>query len=334
MEPRVVTIEKIARELVRGETLSGEDLASKFNVTRAAVWKAVFALRALGLQISAVRGQGYLVHRPFDMLDNDQITRYLHAENDLRAASVSVYFQIRSTNSELLSRVRAGECKPGSIVLAECQIGGKGRRGRKWVSPLGGNIYASVGWSYDGPLRMLTGLPLAVAAQTIAQLEEFGIEGLSVKWPNDIMFQDAKLGGILLEVVGEADGRCHAVCGIGLNVLIGSMSGRAIDQPWTDLQTIAKVKVDRNQLAARICGAVLNTMAEFPNRGFKGYVRAWSMRDALRNRHVVVHTGSTHVQGIARGVDDEGALIVEMEGMQRRFYGGEVTVRQENREYS
>lgn len=331
MEPRVVTIEKIAHELARGEALSGEILASKFHVTRAAIWKAIFALRALGLEISATRGQGYLLHRPFDMLDGDQILRYLHSENNRRAASVSVHFQIKSTNSELLTRVRASECKAGSIVLAECQTGGKGRRGRKWISPLGGNLYASVGWTYDGPLRMLAGLPLAVAAQTIVQLEHFGIEGLSIKWPNDIMFEDAKLGGILLEVVGEADGRHHAVCGIGLNVLVGYASGQAIDQPWTDLRTIANVKVDRNQLAARICGAVLNTMAEFPDRGFKGYLGVWSAHDALRNRRVIVHTGSKKFQGVAKGVDDEGALIVEMEDMHRRFYGGEVTVRQESR---
>ena len=332
MESCVVTIEKISRELAGGEAISGEALASKFNVTRAAIWKAVHALRAMGMDISAVRGQGYLVRRPFEMLDGDQIFHYLRTESNSPAASVSVHFQIESTNSELLSRMRAGTCRPGSIVLAESQSGGKGRRGRKWISPLGGNIYASVGWTYDGSLRMLTGLPLAVAANTIAQLEDFGIEGLTIKWPNDILFQGAKLGGILLEVIGEADGRCHVVCGIGLNVLIGSASGRAIDQRWTDLQTISNVKTDRNRFAARICGAVLNTMAEFPDRGFKGYLNAWSAYDALRNRRIVVHTGSSNFRGVAKGVDEEGALIVEMDNMQRRFYGGEVTVRQEYRD--
>jgi BirA family biotin operon repressor/biotin-[acetyl-CoA-carboxylase] ligase len=174
--------------------------------------------------------------------------------------------------------------------------------------------------------RGLGGLSLAIASEVVAQLENMGVHDLWIKWPNDIVYKDAKLGGILVEIVGEANGTCLVVCGIGLNVSMNG-SGLSIDQAWTDLRGVTNAKISRNCLAGRLCGTILRTMVEYPSRGFGGYKRTWSERDVLRDREVAIHSGDAMCMGIARGVGEDGALIVEVAGELRQFYGGDVTVR-------
>lgn len=319
------TTEKVVRAIASGSTCSGEMLASMLGVSRAAVWKGVKSARLLGLDIVAIRGTGYSLRTPIEMLDPKAIREQFDNRGCEYLAGLDVFFRVESTNSKLLSKSRAGWTK-GLVTLAECQTSGRGRRGRSWKSPLGGNIYTSVSWTYDGMSRGLGGLSLAIASEVVAQLENMGVHGLWIKWPNDIVYKDAKLGGILVEIVGEANGACLVVCGLGLNVSM-SGSGLDIDQAWTDLRSVTNAKISRNHLAGRLCGTILRTMAEYPSRGFGGYKETWSERDVLRDREVAVHSGDAMCTGMARGVGEDGALIVEVAGELRQFYGGDVTVR-------
>lgn len=318
------TTERVVRALAPGDTCSGEKLAGMLGVSRAAVWKGVKNARVLGLDIVALRGSGYSLCAPVEMLDHNLIRNQFTVSELEYLAELDVSFRVDSTNSKLLSKSRADWTK-GLVTLAECQTGGRGRRGRRWTSPLGGNIYASVSWTYEGMSRALGGLSLAIASEVVTQLEDLGVQDLWIKWPNDIVYKDAKLGGILVEIVGEADGTCLVVCGIGLNVSMGG-SGSGIDQAWTDLRGITKASISRNHLAGRLCGTILRTMAEYPTRGFGDYKRTWSKRDVLRDRDVAISHGDNLCRGVARGVGEDGALIVEVAGEIRRFYGGDVSV--------
>lgn len=321
----MLTTEKVVRALASGGILSGEKLSNMLGISRAAVWKGVKSARSLGLDVVAIRGTGYSLRAPLELLQPDAIRSHFTAREVDYLADLEVCFRLESTNTRVLSTARNG-WKKGLVTLAECQTGGRGRRGRRWNSPLGGNIYASVSWTYDGLTQALGGLSLAIASEIVAQLEQMGVNDLWIKWPNDIVCKNAKLGGVLVEIVGESAGTCLVVCGFGLNVDMGD-SGRAIDQAWADLRKVSKSRVSRNHLAGRLCGSVLQTMAEYPVRGFGAYKQAWSEHDVLRDREIVIHSGENMCHGVAKGVGEDGALIVEVAGELRRFYGGDVSVR-------
>ena len=318
---------KLIQLLADGQFHSGEALGGSHDVSRAAIWKQVKHLEALGLDIQSVPGKGYRLQQPPELLDSDRIRDEISPAARPLVAALEVHDQIDSTNAHLMRREKDG-LPSGTLCMAEWQSGGHGRRGRAWQSPFGHNIYLSVLWRFDLGLSELAGLSLAAGVAIVQALESFGLEGLQLKWPNDIYHDGGKLGGVLVEVVGEASGPCAVVLGVGLNRLLTADASAAIDQPWTDLVHIAGgLEISRNQLAGRIADRLLLALQLFVEQGLPAFADDWNRHDALVGQPISIHTANGEETGIARGVDAQGALLVRCDRGLCRYLAGEVSLR-------
>lgn len=306
-----------------GDFHSGEELGQTLSVSRTAVWKQLSKLADLHIELESVRGRGYRIPGGFELLSKKQIKLFLRPEASELLVDLKILDRIDSTNTHARREMDQGN-PVGTGYLAECQTGGRGRRGRNWVSPYGRNIYLSLAWEYEGGAAVLEGMSLAVGVAVRRAIAGLGVEGLSLKWPNDILRDQRKLGGILLEMTGDPVGTCQVIVGIGLNVLVPSGLAESIGQPWHDLSDHRRIK--RNQIAAALLSELLPLLSTYQSRGFSAYREEWERHHEHHDREIEVSTPGLSVQGIARGVAENGALCVELaEGVQY-FSGGEVSV--------
>jgi len=319
---------RLLQLIADGRFHSGEALAESMGITRTAVWKRLQALREeLDLEVDAVPGKGYRLARPLEFLERERILGALTPEIRDRVARLDIHQQIDSTNTWLLQQALAG-APSGSICLAERQMAGRGRRGRSWVSPYGSNIYLSVLWRSGRPPAQLSGLSLVTGLATHRALRALGVERIGLKWPNDILYGRRKLAGLLLEMAGEAEGPSHVVLGVGVNVRMPERSARAIDQPWVDLDTlVGSESVSRNQLVSVLIEQILQALAVFERAGLQPFVGEWHQHDCLLGQPVVLHSPQSAVEGVHRGIDGNGALLLEQAGVVRRFHAGELSLR-------
>ncbi|HWP94598.1 MAG TPA: bifunctional biotin--[acetyl-CoA-carboxylase] ligase/biotin operon repressor BirA [Gammaproteobacteria bacterium] len=312
--------------LADGQFHSGEQLAETLGMTRSAVWKRIRALRALGLDVYRVPGRGYRLRDGLELLDAARIRQHLPSDLAARLAALEVHDSVDSTNAVLLRRDGPG--KP-EVCLAEHQSAGRGRRGRRWASPFGANLYLSLSWTFAELPRDFPALALVVGLAAADALATSGVPGVALKWPNDLQHGGAKLGGILLEMRGEPPGPCRVVIGIGINVRMPPAFAAAIDQSWTDLaQATGGAVPSRNALAAAVITTVIRALERFEREGFAPFHPAWTKRDALRGRVVTVEGGAgTPFSGEALGIDADGALLVRCGAAVRRVVAADVSVR-------
>jgi BirA family biotin operon repressor/biotin-[acetyl-CoA-carboxylase] ligase len=233
---------------------------------------------------------------------------------------------VDSTNAEALRRITAG-VGPGLVCVAEQQTAGRGRRGRGWVSPFAGNLYLSVVWEFARGATALEGLSLAVGVAVTDALARCAVAELKLKWPNDILHDGSKLGGILIEVISGTTGSCQVVIGIGINVSMPESVAGEIDQNWTDISRITRTTPGRNELLAALLDELLPMLPAFEQEGFAAWRPRWSERDAYAGCPVIVHSGPQQMAGIARGVDDAGGLLLDTGDGVQTFHGGEVSLR-------
>ena len=307
--------------------LSGSVLAGALGVTRAAVWKQVESLRALGAPIIAEAGLGYRLAWPIDWLDGERIAAELDPAQRARVGSIAVSWQIDSTSSELLRRA-ADDSGDLLVCCAETQMAGRGRRGRDWQSPLGGNLYFSLLKRFDHGMGALTGLSLAAGTAVIAALDDCGVSGAGLKWPNDVLAGGRKLAGVLIELGGEFLGPCYAVIGIGINLRLPADVAATIDQPVTDIATLTGADPpSRNRLAGRLLARLIETLDRFAAQGFAATGADFARADLLRGKAVRVAAGDGARDGIAEGVDARGALRVRHGDTIATYDSAEVTVR-------
>ena len=307
------------------QALSGTELARRLGVTRAAVWKQIQSLRALGAPIQAAAGRGYRLAWPLQVLDATAIRAELEASLRRRLGDVKVYWQIQSTNTTLLRQAAEG-APDYSVCLAETQRAGRGRRGRDWCSPLGGNIYFSLLKRFDGGMGTLAGLSLVVGVALLDALHDCGVAGIGLKWPNDVLADDGKLAGILVELGGEFLGPCFAVIGIGINLRLPEDA--AIDQPCVDLTRLcAGTPPLRNHLIARLLARMITALDRFAAAGFSPFQPDYARHDLLAGRGVRVQAADGSRDGIAVGVDARGALRVRDGSTVRSYDSAEVSVR-------
>ena len=312
--------------LAPGEEWSGSALASQLGITRAAVWKQIERLRALGLRVDAAAGRGYRLDAPIEMLDPARIEAAISPEQRNHVGAIDVHWQIDSTSSELARR--SGISMAPRACLAEIQTQGRGRRGRVWRMPLGGGIAVSFLRRFDVDMAALAGLSLVAGIAVLRALADSGIESAALKWPNDVQADGRKLGGILVELGGDALGPCHAIIGIGINVRIGAEQGGAIDQPWTDLAALASGAIpSRNFVAGRVLSRLAEALDTFAAKGFSAFEHEYAKYDALEGREIAVSTGGETWTAIAKGVTSRGALKVIREGRELQIDSGEVSVR-------
>ena len=317
----------VLRILSDGHFHSGRSLGETLGISRAAVWKAVQKLQQdWQLKINAVSGRGYQLATPLDLLDKDTVLLGMQQRFRAYLQDVHILPTVDSTNRYALDKALTS-ATPGLVVLAEHQMAGRGRRGRQWVSPFGRNLYLSLLWEFDLDAAQLSGLSLAIGVAIVRTLTRLEINDVDLKWPNDVLWQGKKLAGILLEMRGEASGPWQVVIGIGINVNMGVIDPEDIDQPWVDLQTILGHHLNRNQLTGMLLEELLQIVIGFQQSGLEPFLAEWQVRDICRNCPIELHFPNRVLQGIARGIDNQGALLVETGGVVRPYHSGEVSLR-------
>jgi BirA family biotin operon repressor/biotin-[acetyl-CoA-carboxylase] ligase len=315
--------------LADGRLRSGEWLAKELKVSRAAVWKAVERLRALGVEVQALPRRGYRLSNPVELLDARRIGAELGPERMAQLRTLDLMFEVDSTNSRLL-----GNAPPplgqADACLSELQHAGRGRRGRRWIAPFGAGVALSVAWTFSDGAGALAALSLGVGVAVARALERAGARGVALKWPNDIWLRDRKLGGVLIELRAEASGPAHVVIGVGVNVDLPAAARREIEAGGVRVAAVADACAavpSRNLVAGAILDELLSMLGQFEREGFAAFRDAWTALDALSGRPARVLLGRTVISGTSRGVDQEGALLLDTGDRVQRFVSGEASLR-------
>jgi BirA family transcriptional regulator, biotin operon repressor / biotin---[acetyl-CoA-carboxylase] ligase len=315
--------------LTDGRVHSGERLAQALGVSRAAVWKGIERLRLQGIDIEAVPRRGYRLPDPVELFEERAIRAAIAGDRLDRLRSLALLFDVDSTNTRLLA-LGPPPLGCADVVMSELQHAGRGRRGRPWVAPFGGSIALSLNWSFTDASRANPALSLCVGVAIARALQRSGAAGIGLKWPNDIWFDDRKVGGVLIEVRAEASGPAHVVIGVGLNVRLSPGMRAQIEASGVKAAAVAdacSAPPSRNFIAGAIIDALLSMLADFERDGFSGFREAWTALDALRDRPAQVLMGEAVICGTARGVDAHGALRLERDGRVQEFVSGEVSLR-------
>ncbi|WP_077287695.1 bifunctional biotin--[acetyl-CoA-carboxylase] ligase/biotin operon repressor BirA [Cognaticolwellia aestuarii] len=316
--------EQLIQKLVKGEFLSGQMLGEELGVSRAAISKHIGVLQEMGFDIFSVTGKGYRLAQPIELLDESQIIGHLQVLD--ANTKVEVHNLIDSTNSYLMRRL-PNQNTVGQVCIAEYQSAGRGRRGRQWISPFGSHIYLSMYWYLEQGMSAAMGLSVVAALAVSDAINALYQVEVELKWPNDIYFNGVKLAGILIDLEGQAMEPCHCVIGIGLNINMSEKSAELVDQPWTDLSRAIGVDIDRNILAAHIISALLKRLKVHRETGINTMVKEWQSQDFYINKPVALITGEKITRGISRGINTQGALMLEVNGQVGPVYGGEVSLR-------
>lgn len=259
----------------------------------------------------------------FDALALDAIRGGIGPAAD--AIRIELVDECDSTNAILAARARAG-APTGTALACELQRAGRGRQGARWVSARGDGLTFSLLWRFERAAGMLTGLPLVAGVACADALEALGARDVALKWPNDLLRAGAKLGGILVEAQGDARGPLAAVIGIGINVRLSAQARAAIGQPVADLSGVPYGS--RSAVLGRILAALAAALARFEREGFAPFREAWRRRHAFQGKPVrLLGPDERAIVGVASGVADDGALLLETEQGMQRFYAGEVSLR-------
>ncbi|WP_288878242.1 bifunctional biotin--[acetyl-CoA-carboxylase] ligase/biotin operon repressor BirA [uncultured Kosakonia sp.] len=304
--------------LADGEFHSGEQLGERLGMSRAAINKHIQTLRDWGVDVFTVPGKGYSLPEPIQLLDETFIRR------EVAQGSVAVLPVIDSTNQYLLDRL-AG-LQSGDACVAEYQQAGRGRRGRKWISPFGANLYISMYWRLEQGPAAAIGLSLVIGIVMTEVLRDLGADQVRVKWPNDLYLNDRKLAGILVELTGKTGDAAQIVIGAGVNLAMRNAQAGDINQGWINLQE-AGVRIDRNVLAARLITELRSALHCFEQEGLTPFLSRWEVLDNFINRPVKLIIGEKEIFGISRGIDSQGALLLEQDGVVKPWVGGEISLR-------
>ena len=304
--------------LADAEFHSGEQLGERLGMSRAAINKHIQTLRDWGVDVFTVPGKGYSLPEPIQLLDEEQISKQI--EN----GRVTVLPVIDSTNQYLLDRL--SELQSGDACVAEYQQAGRGRRGRKWFSPFGSNLYLSMYWRLEQGPAAAIGLSLVIGIVIAEVLQSLGADKVRVKWPNDLYLQDRKLSGILVELTGKTGDAAQIVSGAGINLMMRRVESDVVNQGWISLQE-AGISIDRNTLAARLIKELRASLQLFEQEGLAPYLKRWEKLDNFINRPVKLIIGDKEIFGISRGIDAQGALLLEQGGVVKPWIGGEISLR-------
>lgn len=240
---------------------------------------------------------------------------------------VEILDQCESTNAVLLERAAQG-ARSGTAITCELQTAGRGRRGNRWRTGLADALTFSLLWRFDAPAQTISGLSLAVGVACVRALSALGIDGVALKWPNDLVHQRAKLGGILIELGASLPNAVTAVIGVGINVRLPAAAKADIDQAVTDLATISAASPARSVLLARLLSEMESVLDQFARAGFAAFRDEWLSHHAYQGCRVRLALNQQDgVEGIAYGIADDGALLVDTASGMQRFHSGDVSLR-------
>lgn len=303
--------------LADGNYHSGQKIADNVDVSRAYIWKLMQQLQEYGLDIETVAGRGYIWRSPSTLLNDENFSLALSALN----ISYDYHLVVDSTNQYLKDNF-----KDKHLVVAEFQTAGRGRRGRAWQSPMATNLYFSYGWKTSLPVQQLGGLSLVIGVSIAETLEKIGFDDLQLKWPNDVRVNQKKLAGVLIELSGDASGDLDVVIGVGLNVNMQSEQSD-IGQDWTSLACLRGKPILRQGILLSLLQQLQFNLATFEEKGFNAFQKIWNCYDETVDRSVVIKKPNEELAATARGVDDNGALLIETESGVDSIYVGELSLR-------
>ena len=304
--------------LADGEFHSGEQLGEQLGMSRAAINKHIQTLRDWGVDVFTVPGKGYSLPDPIQLLNEELI------KSQIDTGLVAVLPVIDSTNQYLLDRLET--LQSGDACIAEYQQAGRGRRGRQWFSPFGSNLYLSMFWRLEQGPAATVGLSLVIGVVIAEVLRELGAEDVRVKWPNDLYLNDRKLAGILVELTGKTGDAAQIVIGAGINLAMRNVATDVINQSWINLQE-AGINIDRNALAIRIIKELRKALQLFEEEGLVPFMPRWKSLDNFINRQVKLIIGNREIHGISRGINEQGGLLLEQDGVIKPWVGGEISLR-------
>jgi BirA family biotin operon repressor/biotin-[acetyl-CoA-carboxylase] ligase len=321
--------------LADGESHSGQVLAKRLRISRGGIWKLMRALRELGVDVQSVPRRGYQLPRAVDLLDGEQILAAMSAQASARIDKLDVLLTVDSTN-RYVNDLNESQSDHAQVCLTEVQTAGRGRRGRSWLAPFASGICLSLGWRFPEAPPTFSALSLAVGVAVVRAFARCGAADVGLKWPNDLMWQDRKLGGILIEMRGESAGPANVVIGIGVNMHMPAAVRLELAERQAvliaDVHEILRDRTPRrNVLAAVMIEELIAMLQTFATSGFAAFAEEFRRLDILQHADVKILTGPDTTFGIARGVDDDGSLLVDVDGELKRFVSGEVSVRKSGR---
>lgn len=325
----------VLERLCRGPAMA-QALGAELALDEPSVRACLAGLREAGAAIVESVDGGFALAEPVQLLDGETILGALDAGSREQVQSISVAFETASTQADALA---APTPRQGcAIFLAERQTHGQGRRGRTWESPLAANLYMSVSRRFASELSALSGLSLVVGVALAEALNAripadvsantaSGSNRIGVKWPNDLVADGKKLGGILIQLRADAAAGAQAVIGIGINVRMPAAHAAHIDQAWCDLDQLGADAVSRNELAAALLDSLLPALEQFERHGLAPFLPRWQRLDSLAGKPVRVIEGADILEGTSFGISDSGALRVRQGERERLFHSGEVSLR-------
>ena len=308
--------------LADGQIHSGEQLGERLGMTRAAINKHIKTLRSWGLDIQTITSKGYQLPMQINLLNKQCIEKYV------TGTQIIVEPVIDSTNQYMLDRIP--NLQSGDTCLAEYQSAGRGRRGRQWISPFGCNLYLSTYWKLEQGPAAAIGLSLVVGIVIAETLNKLCGNKVKVKWPNDLYMNDKKLAGILVELTGKTGDAAHIIIGIGINIGMNKSiikKDETINQAWSAL-TDEVENIERNELAGNIINALKKSLLIFEKQGLKPFLSRWFELDNFLERNVKLLIGNDIIFGVEKGINEQGALLLQKEnGEIIPYIGGEISLR-------
>lgn len=314
---------KIVELLNDGKFHNGTVIGQKLNISRTAVWKVIKKLKSYKITIKSLKNKGYCLDHPLILLEKEKIINPLKG-----SILIELFEKVTSTNDYLktLSNNRYVVC------IAEMQTKGKGRFNRTWHSPFAQNIYLSLKYSFNKDVSDLAGLSLVCGLSVCRAIETTCNlpKPIFIKWPNDIICDNKKLAGILIEIQAETNGFSSVIIGIGVNVNMKN-SEQKINQTWTSLINLTECYYDRNELCTSLIYCLIYYLKIFKKRGLIFFQDSWKQKDYLFNKALNIKSGQKKFQGIGCGINHKGNLIVKLtNGLKKEFSSGDTTLIKNN----
>ena len=315
-----------------GKFHSGEKMAADMGCSRVTVWKSISELKSLGISIFSVKKKGYRLPKKISFFNIENIQRELGELNQF--VNLELLNVIDSTNKYLNT---SANIKPhASVVIANIQTKGKGRRGRSWQASVGESLSMSILWKFDKGASGLSGLSLVVGVAIQRLMKKIGINNSFLKWPNDLLILEDdtyfKLAGVLIELQGDLESRCSAVIGVGLNYDLSNDILNNIDQPATNIKKYLHSDIDLNQLSAMLIKEIINALSEFEKNGFLSVKEEWLSYNAFKEKTIsFIKSGGEVITGQIVDIENDGALnIMQNNGIHEILISGEVSQQKTN----
>ncbi|SYX84555.1 biotin--[acetyl-CoA-carboxylase] ligase [Paenibacillus alvei] len=306
-----------------GEFISGEEISRRLDISRTAVWKQINRLRSKGYEFEAVPKLGYrLVQMPTQL---DELSLLAKLKTSKLGHQLRIIARTESTQNDAAVWALEG-AEDGAVIIAEEQTGGRGRQGKSFHSPAGKGIWMSLILRPQIPLQFTPQLTLLSAVALCRAMKRMSEVDLGIKWPNDILYEDKKVCGILTESSAEDERLVHVIAGVGISVNLEEHDyPEELRSKVTSLKIASGKEIDRASLVAECLFELEQLYKLYVEQGFAPIRTLWEAQSVTIGRSLSVTTPNGIVSGVAQGLDDSGALIVLGEdGCYRKIFSGDV----------